>query len=97
MESDSLTNNAHIRSALPMIISENGSIEEPVLEVIYCTNVSADSFDNMPRTITLVRENNEGIMCERTYILASEAYTFTNQVDDDNEYLDWIYGARGEK
>jgi hypothetical protein len=97
MESDSLANNARIRNALPMIISENGTIGEPILEVIYCSKVSADTFDNMPRTITLVRENKEGIMCERSYILTSEAYTLTNQVDVDNEYRDWLYGARGEK
>ena len=62
-------------SVLPVVVTESGKDEEPVVETIICDSMSggADYRNNMPRMLTLVRKLADGTKYRRTYIQKAEA------------------------
>lgn len=47
---------------LPLVVSETGSLDEPISEVIICESISggADYRGNMPARLTLTRRLSDG-------------------------------------
>lgn len=61
-------------SLLPMIISEIGSRDEPILEVVFCDRISggADYVNGMPQGLTLIRRLANGEEHKAEYTIHEE-------------------------